>query len=264
MSIARNILLVSATLVAVGMAVAMATDGDIDWILRGDFFRPADRSVRVAAPATITTNVPSLAAPSLPVVEPVAVVVTVPSANAPTPINTRPIAGEQRSLAQELQGELQRVGCYGGIIDGAWTPLSQKSMRAFMEGVNAQLPTQEPDYVLLALVRGRQERVCSKPCLPDHGPNQDNSCLSKPVPDRAPSILQRPTIATAPSTSLEARAGPHGPSIPAAVIALAPGQLPAVPGAVPLAAQQKAKKARKPEPGLFGIGIFKALFAGGY
>src|SRR6185312_9958174 len=160
---------------------------------------------------------------------PETVVVTLPSANAPAaPPRLRPIAGNHLSLAQDLQSELQRVGCYAGNIDGVWTPSSQKAMKAFTERVNARLPVDEPDYVLLALVRGRQGKVCMHACPPDQTLTADNRC----VPDAILSRAARPGPAALTRSPAEARMVPAGAdsgTSPVAGIGQAPGQ----PGAVP-------------------------------
>ena len=263
MSTARSVFLVSVG-IAVGIAGATVVNSDIDFSQQIDAFRSADRGARPATPAETPTLSPSAAAPSPRAVDtpPETVVVTLPSANAPGASRTRPIAGNLLSLAHELQGELQRVGCYAGTIDGVWTPLSQKAMKAFTERVNARLPVEEPDYVLLALVRGRQGKVCMTACPPDQTLTADNRCVpdavlartAKPVPDRTPAALTR-----SPAEARMVPAGPDSGTSPVAGIAQAPGQ----PGAVPPVPQQKQKAAsKKPSPGPFGTDIFKLLISG--
>lgn len=67
----------------------------------------------------------------------------------------------RRELVLNLQRELIRVGCYGGTASGTWTLSSKRAMSAFLERVNASLPVEEPDYVLLALVQHQREVVCT-------------------------------------------------------------------------------------------------------
>src|SRR5215468_10206272 len=57
-------------------------------------------------------------------------------------------------IGRELQKELKRVGCYGGELNGVWTTSTRQAMAAFTDRVNAKLPTNKPDSILLALVRG--------------------------------------------------------------------------------------------------------------
>jgi peptidoglycan hydrolase-like protein with peptidoglycan-binding domain len=261
MSTARSFFLVSVG-IAVGIAGASVVNSDIDFAQQIDALRSTGRGAHPAAPAETPTPLPRAAAPSPRAIDtpPETVVVTLPSAKAPEASQkTRPFAGDRLSLAQDLQGELQRVGCYIGAVDGVWTPLSQKAMKAFMERVNARLPVDQPDYVLLALVRGRQGKVCTTACPPDQTLTADNRCLPdavlarahKPAPERTPSALSRP-----PAEARMLPAGADSATSPVAGIAQAPGQ----PGAVP---QQKQKAtARKPSPGPFGTDIFKLLISG--
>jgi peptidoglycan hydrolase-like protein with peptidoglycan-binding domain len=95
-----------------------------------------------------------------------AVVVTLPSHARATPPqqNAPAIPRDKAALAQELQSELKRVGCYGGVINGVWTGSTRQAMKAFMDRVNATLPTDLPDTILLTLVRSYPEKVCGEPC----------------------------------------------------------------------------------------------------
>lgn len=67
-------------------------------------------------------------------------------------------------LIRNLQRELKRVGCYWGEVDGDWGGGSKRSMGAFMERVNATLPIDQPDYILLSLVQGHTGLACGKDC----------------------------------------------------------------------------------------------------
>jgi hypothetical protein len=63
-------------------------------------------------------------------------------------------------LVQQLQDELVRVGCYDGTVNGSWTAPTREAVKAFLEQVNARLPIEKPDTVLLALLRGHQGQAC--------------------------------------------------------------------------------------------------------
>jgi hypothetical protein len=70
--------------------------------------------------------------------------------------------GDRVGLTRALQRELKRVGCYNGEITGQWTTSTRMAMRAFTERVNASLPVDKPDPVLLSLVQGhREDGVCT-------------------------------------------------------------------------------------------------------
>jgi hypothetical protein len=65
------------------------------------------------------------------------------------------------SPARDAQKELQRVGCYDGEINGVWTPASQAAASRFLDRINAKLPAEKPDDVLLALLRSSRDGICA-------------------------------------------------------------------------------------------------------
>jgi hypothetical protein len=88
---------------------------------------------------------------------------------------------DRPSLARELQRELTRVGCYGGEINSTWTMSTKRAMKAFMDRVNATLPIEEPDQVLLALVKSHPDGVCGKPCPHGQGLSDAGRCLPNAI-----------------------------------------------------------------------------------
>lgn len=84
-----------------------------------------------------------------------------PASPAQPPQRATATPGDRASLARELQRELKRVGCYGGEVNGVWTTSSRMAMKSFTDHVNASLPIETPDYVLLSLVQGHQDKACS-------------------------------------------------------------------------------------------------------
>ena len=52
------------------------------------------------------------------------------------------------------------MGCYGGDINGVWTTSSRMAMKSFTDHVNASLPIDNPDHVLLSLVQGHRDAAC--------------------------------------------------------------------------------------------------------
>jgi len=122
------------------------------------------------------------------------VVVTLPkrSAEPPAPVATASLpvpagrpAADPATLARQLQTELRRVGCYEGEINGLWTTSTRLAMRAFTERVNAKLPIDKPDQILLSLVQGHQGRVCGEPCSAGQAPGKDGSCRPEAIQARA-------------------------------------------------------------------------------
>ena len=91
-----------------------------------------------------------------------------PTAASPTaaPQTGLPRASDKAALARELHKELKRVGCYDGDVTSIWTNSSRQAMRRFTDSVNAKLPLEEPDVVLLRLVQSQVRRVCACPVGP--------------------------------------------------------------------------------------------------
>src|SRR5262249_31119331 len=52
----------------------------------------------------------------------------------------------------------------------------RRAMKAFTERVNAKLPTNEPDGILLALVQGHPDKVCGIPCPWGQGLSRTLEC----------------------------------------------------------------------------------------
>lgn len=67
-------------------------------------------------------------------------------------------------LVRTLQRELRRVGCYAGEVDGDWGSGSRRAMTTFTDRVNATLPVDQPDHVLLSLLKTQSGTVCVRTC----------------------------------------------------------------------------------------------------
>jgi hypothetical protein len=80
-------------------------------------------------------------------------------------------------LTRELQRQLRRVGCYNGDISGSWTPATQRAMQTFTNRINASLPLEEPNRVLLALLQSHPDKTCSNPCPSGENPSTDGRCV---------------------------------------------------------------------------------------
>lgn len=92
-----------------------------------------------------------------------------------------PRSDDRTSLAGELQRGLRRAGCYDGAINDSWTRATRAAMKAFTNRVNATLPIDKPDQILLALVQGYRERVCDVACPAGEGLAKDGRCLPNAV-----------------------------------------------------------------------------------
>ncbi len=105
---------------------------------------------------------------------------------------TRPVDDAARwKLARNLQRELRRVGCYSGKIDGDWGPGSQRAMAGFVAKVNASLPVQEPDYILLSLLRSQRAQVCGLACKQGTHATANGRCRPLTQARRAPIEARR-------------------------------------------------------------------------
>jgi hypothetical protein len=140
--------------------------------------------------------------------EEAAVIVTLPQrpsepvVNSPRPQQypgAAPPAGDRGSVTRQLQTELKRVGCYDGEVNGVWTTSSRLAMRNFTDLVNAKLPIDKPDHILLALVQGRQDRVCGVAQTAQRKA-LDKPEAGEPIPARAPS----PPVAASPVVAVPA------------------------------------------------------------
>ncbi|MDO9383456.1 MAG: hypothetical protein Q7T86_11390 [Hyphomicrobiaceae bacterium] len=81
------------------------------------------------------------------------------------------------SVVRRIKRELRRVGCYDGRIDSEWDRSSRAAMAAFVDRVNASLPSQEPDVVLLNLVRNHTAAACGATCPRGQAIDGDGRCL---------------------------------------------------------------------------------------
>jgi len=87
-----------------------------------------------------------------------------------------PLPGDRGGLASALQRELQRVGCYDREINGVWTTSSRMAMQAFLERVNAALPFDEPDLILLRLVQAHSGTACGRLCPAGESLSRRETC----------------------------------------------------------------------------------------
>jgi hypothetical protein len=112
------------------------------------------------------------------------------------------------SPTRVLQTELKRVGCYSGAIDGDWTPASRKAMKDFTEYVNAKLPVERPDDVLVSLVQAYEGMACQSRCPTGQGFSQGRC-----IPDTLLAYTTKPVRAA----SAVAQATSIGPKQEAAL-----------------------------------------------
>src|SRR5262245_32282143 len=184
-----------------------------------------------AAPATPVRPRAPEARPESPAASAPAVV-SLPNnrASVRLPVTAQPklgmLATDRSQLARELQRELRRVGCYDGEINGGWTTSTKRAMKTFTERVNASLPVEEPDLVLLSLLQGQTDKTCGRPCPAGETAADGGRCVPAAVatsPRKAahstgatrdtpqPAIGWSTTAAPAATPPLEGRMGLAGP-----------------------------------------------------
>ncbi len=78
-----------------------------------------------------------------------------------------------------LQQQLRRVGCYGGKINGMWSTGTRSAMAKFNSRIEAELPIDEPDYVLLTLVEKFEDRACGIACGSGQIPDARGVCVAR-------------------------------------------------------------------------------------
>lgn len=117
---------------------------------------------------------------------------------------------DRSQLARELQKELRRVGCYDGEINGGWTTSTKRAMKTFTERVNASLPVEEPDQVLLSLLQGQPDKACGRPCPAGESAVDGGRCVPSAVassPRKPPQSMPAPSReAATPAIGLSATA----------------------------------------------------------
>lgn len=119
--------------------------------------------------------------------------------------------GDRTALARALQAGLARAQCYTGPVNGAWTTQSKDAMRRFTTAVNAQLPVNEPDHILLALIETNSAANCSS--APDRPARAIDAASQLARPAAAKSEVQAPVtlephapLALAPAATIPAAA----------------------------------------------------------
>ncbi|MCC7253357.1 hypothetical protein [Hyphomicrobium sp.] len=86
------------------------------------------------------------------------------------------------SVARAVQIELKRAGCYSGPINGIWSASTRAAMGEFTARVNARLPIDRADPVLLALLETHNKISCTADCSVG---GEDEGCVSRPPVQRS-------------------------------------------------------------------------------
>jgi hypothetical protein len=195
-------------------------------------------------------------------------VVVAPRRAASPPEPSTAVPGDRDGLVRAVQRELRRVGCYAGAIDGAWGDAPRRAMRAFLADINASLPVEQPDDILLRLLRGQERRVCYAAC-PEESATAEGCATDGRLANASARSSPEPTIAAgeahrqppAPPIAVEGSPADGAPRLDggeslAVARSTADPEAPAGPGAPtppeglahrPLAHTRQAKSARPPK-----------------
>lgn len=99
---------------------------------------------------------------------------------------------DQVSVVRAVQQQLKRAGCYSGRVNGVWSPATRKAMAAFTSVVNASLPVNRADPVLLVLIESNPGASCAPDCAKDGG----SACGSPAAPPPVNAPNAKPQVAS--------------------------------------------------------------------
>jgi hypothetical protein len=71
----------------------------------------------------------------------------------------------REALARDIQGELARLGCYAGPLDGVWSAETQRAAGLFATEANARIPVSEPDFALFSLAKTATDNQACGPAI---------------------------------------------------------------------------------------------------
>jgi hypothetical protein len=260
MRLERGLLLVLAAAATFGVVCALTwKDTGLFELLPGGTSIPALPGAEAQAPRQTAQTSQAPVAPE--------VVVVAPRGGLVAPQTSAPPWSDHLPLGLRLQRELARVGCYDGEINGTWTPATRRALKAFMDRVNAALPTEAPDRIQLLLVEAARERVCGAACpagetlaegrcLPNgvlagrklapnateaHADQDPSSAAARPMPALAGDASRRGLV-----TGDQGLTGPPQGE---------PGL--STPGQPPTAPRVVEARRRRGKPSFFGFAIFK-------
>ena len=174
---------------------------------------PASKDAAPALSSPPAATPPKLATKTIAIQLPTVAPKAIPVRSAAS--TTGPV--DRARLTKELLVQLKRVGCYQGPIGGVWTAGARSSMKAFTEHVNATLPVDQPDYILLAMVQSHEGAACGRECPAGEARNQAGRCLpagivaagSKKRTTNEPRVVAKP----APVVEKQASGGGSQPSL---------------------------------------------------
>ncbi len=140
------------------------------------------RPTRQTAPAAPESEAVSAPPPSTPAPIPGVDLAALPQRIAVTrDTEEMKVPGGTSQLARDIQRHLKRVGCYSGDISGDWSVPTRRAMKSYLDDVNASLPVDQPQIVLLALLESQALPACGASCGPNALRAGDGRCRSTPA-----------------------------------------------------------------------------------
>lgn len=112
-----------------------------------------------------------------------------------TPVTTpKPVAQpapnkpNRKEIARQAQGQLKRLGCYAGRVDGAWGRLSQAAMRKYNRLATSSLSVAVPMDADIAILVQRPGRYCIEQAKSESAPktHQPVRLAALPKPEQGP------------------------------------------------------------------------------
>jgi hypothetical protein len=149
---------------------------------------------------------------------------------------------DDRSLTRAVQQELKRAGCYGGPVNGVWNAATRQGMGEFTGLVNARLPVDHPDPILLVLLETHDKVICSTGGAPRPAPSTQRGEVAGAADER-PAERRAAEVSKAPTRVTVAEEEESDTSVPAATAVAAGGA-----AAVTAAAVAPGQKSALEEP----------------
>lgn len=81
-------------------------------------------------------------------------------------------------LVIDIQKQLKRLGCYYGRVDGSWGPATKSAVSYFNGRVNAALPSETPDPILLTLLKAHDGKTCGS-CPVGQTASTEGRCVAQ-------------------------------------------------------------------------------------
>jgi hypothetical protein len=120
-------------------------------------------------------------------------------------------AEAREQLVRDIQYELKRAGCYDGDVHGSWNNTTKHAMQTFTQRLNASLPLDQPDYVLLTLLQSQKAQACSKGCPAGQVSAGGGRCLPQAIITQKQGNPRQPvasSLATQPASTLSSTQTP--------------------------------------------------------